>query len=131
MPWIGSDLKDHPFPFPLPWIWTPSTSLGCSKQSSLALNTSTLGAATTSLGSLFQCLTTNRVKNFFHVPSINLLPCSYYPLFHTLEKKPLSLFQLNIGLQLFHPKPLYNTLLKGEIKFRNFKIPATVTTIYL
>ena len=40
--------------------------------SSLALNASRKGAFTTSLGNLFQCLTTLTVKNFFLTSSLNL-----------------------------------------------------------
>ena len=40
--------------------------------SSLALNTAREGAATAPLGSLGQCLTTFRGKNFFFVPNLNL-----------------------------------------------------------
>ena len=40
--------------------------------SSLALNTSREGASTTSLGNLFQFLTTLTVKNFFLISNINL-----------------------------------------------------------
>ena len=40
--------------------------------SSLALNASRKGASTTSLGNLFQCLTTLTVNNFFLVSSPNL-----------------------------------------------------------
>jgi len=37
-----------------------------------ALNTSREGAATTSQGNLFQCLTTLLVKNFFLIANLNL-----------------------------------------------------------
>jgi len=42
--------------------------------SSLALNASRDGASTTSLGNLFQCVTTPWVKNFFLISNLNL-PC--------------------------------------------------------
>ena len=57
--------------------------------SSLALNASRDGASTTSLGNLFQCITTLCVKNFLLISNLNL-PC--------LSLKPfplvLSLFNL-------------------------------------
>ncbi|KAK4832092.1 hypothetical protein QYF61_020707 [Mycteria americana] len=48
--------------------------------SNLALNTSRDGAATTSLGNLFQGLTTLIVKNFFLISNLNLPSCSLKPL---------------------------------------------------
>ena len=42
--------------------------------SSLALNASRDGASTTSLGNLFQCITTLWVKNFLLISNLNL-PC--------------------------------------------------------
>jgi len=42
--------------------------------SSLALNASRDGASTTSLGNLFQCVTTLCVKNFLLISNLNL-PC--------------------------------------------------------
>jgi len=48
---------------------------------SLALNASREGASTTSLGNLFQCLTTPTVKNFFLISSLNLPSSSLKP-FH-------------------------------------------------
>ena len=41
--------------------------------SSLALNASRDGASTTSLGNLFQCVTTLWVKNFLLISNLNLL----------------------------------------------------------
>jgi len=40
--------------------------------SNLALNTAREGAATASLGNLFQHFTTLMVKNFFLIPNLNL-----------------------------------------------------------
>jgi len=45
--------------------------------SSLTLSASRDGASTTSLGNLFQCLTTLTVKDFFLISSLNTAaPCS-------------------------------------------------------
>jgi len=65
--------------------------------SSLALNTSRDGAATTSLGYLCQHLTTLRVKNFFFLSKLNLLSLSLNPLplvlsLQALIKGPSSAF---------------------------------------
>ena len=59
--------------------------------SSLALNASREGTSTTSLGNLFQCLTTLTVKNFFlisslNLPSSSLKPLSLVLLLHVLTK---------------------------------------------
>jgi len=43
------------------------------------LNSKRLGAMTTSLGSLFQCVTTLSVKNLFLMSSLNLPYCSLTP----------------------------------------------------
>uniref|UniRef100_A0A8D0EWZ9 GDNF family receptor alpha like n=1 Tax=Strix occidentalis caurina TaxID=311401 RepID=A0A8D0EWZ9_STROC len=60
-------------------------SKSCFTPSNLALNTSREGASTTSLGNLFQCLTTLMLKNFFLISNLNLLlsvqnryPSSYH-----------------------------------------------------
>jgi len=47
--------------------------------SSLALNASRDGASTTSLGYLFQCVTTLWVKNFFLISNLNLACLSLKP----------------------------------------------------
>ena len=61
--------------------------------SNLALNTSTEGASTTSLGNLFWCLTALMVKNFFFMANLNLLCFSLkalplVPSPHALVKSP-------------------------------------------
>jgi len=48
--------------------------------SSLALNTAREGAATVSLGNLFQCLATLTEKNFFLISNLNLPSFSLKPL---------------------------------------------------
>jgi len=48
--------------------------------SSLALSTAREGAATASLGNLFLCLTTLRVKNFFLISNLKLPSFSLKPL---------------------------------------------------
>jgi len=58
-----------------------------------ALNTAREGAATASLGNLFQCFTTLTVKNFFFVSNLNLPSFSLKPLplvlsLHALVKCP-------------------------------------------
>ena len=66
--------------------------------SSLALNASRDGASTTSLGNLFQCVTTLCVKNFLLISYLNL-PC--------LSLKP---FPLALSLSTFIsvvPTPVY------------------------
>jgi len=65
--------------------------------SSLALNTSREGAATTFLGNLCQCLTTVIVKNFFLIsnlklPSFSLKPLTLFLPLHALVKSPSSAF---------------------------------------
>jgi len=53
---------------------TPPSGPGCLKPpgcSSLALNASKEGACTTSLGNLFQCLTTLTIENFFLISGLN------------------------------------------------------------
>jgi len=80
MVWVGRDLEDHLVPTPLPWAGTPSTRPGCYPvPSNLALNTAREGAATASLGSLFQCFTTLTVKNFFLISNLNLPSFSLQP----------------------------------------------------
>ena len=64
---------------------------------SLALNASREGASTTSLGNLFQCLTTLTVQNFFLISSLNLPSSSLklvplVLLLHALIKSPSSAF---------------------------------------
>ena len=98
MVWVGRDLSDHLVATPLPGAGTPSTRPGYSKHpSNLALNTSSDGASTTSLGNLFQCLTTLPVQNFFltsnlNLPSFSLKPLCLVLLLHGLVKSPSPAF---------------------------------------
>jgi len=80
MVWVGRDLKDHLVPTP------PAMSRDIFHQprvlrapSNLALNTAREGAATASLDSLGQCLTTLMVKNFFLTSDLNLPSFSLEP----------------------------------------------------
>ncbi|KAK4814468.1 hypothetical protein QYF61_018986 [Mycteria americana] len=57
--------------------------------SNLTLNVSRDGASTTSLGNLFQCLTTLMVKNFFLKSSLNLPSLSLKPLLLVLSQQAL------------------------------------------
>ena len=89
---VGRDLTDHLVPAPLPWTGTPSTRV-LRAPSNLALNTAREGAATASLGNLFQGLTTLMVKNLFLISNLNLPSFSSepFPLVlspHTLVKSP-------------------------------------------
>ena len=76
MTWVGRDLKDHQAPTSLMWV-------GCSHQHgwlrAMALSTPRDGASTTSMGSLFQSLTTLRVKNFLLISNLNLPSFSLKP----------------------------------------------------
>jgi len=65
--------------------------------SNLALNTAREGAATASLGNLFQFLNTLRVKSFFllsnlNLPSFSLKPLSLVLSLHDLVKSPSPAF---------------------------------------
>lgn len=84
MAWVGRNLKDHLVSTPLRWTRTPFTRSGCSgPPSNLTLNTARDEASTIFLGTLFQCLTTLTVTNFFLKSNLNLLPLSWkaFPLF--------------------------------------------------
>ncbi|KAK4833105.1 LOW QUALITY PROTEIN: hypothetical protein QYF61_027771 [Mycteria americana] len=65
------------------------TSLTRSAPSNLTSNVSRDGASTTSLGNLFQCLTTLIVKNFFLKSSLNLPSLSLKPLLLVLSQQAL------------------------------------------
>jgi len=88
--------------------------------SNLALNTARQGAATASLGNLFQCLTTLTVKNFFLIsnlklPSFSLKPFTLALSLHTLVKSPspslLCPLQVLEGCYKVSPEP---ALLQAE-----------------
>ena len=67
MSWVERDLKDHQVPIPChrQCCQPPQLILRLSRvPSNMALNTSRDRASTTSLGSLFQYLTTLSVNNF-------------------------------------------------------------------
>ena len=97
---VGRDLKGHEAPTPMPQAGPPTSTPNTRTRlprapSNRALNTYRDGAATTSLGSLFQHLTILIVKNFpltsnLNLPSFNLkpfplvlLPC-YLPLWRVV-----------------------------------------------
>ncbi|KAK4827187.1 hypothetical protein QYF61_015149, partial [Mycteria americana] len=70
--------------------------------SNLTLNVSRDGASTTSLGNLFQCLTTLTVKNFFLKSSLNLPSLSLKPLLLVLS--PQALLKILEGCYKVSPK---------------------------
>ena len=83
------------------------------------LNTST--ASTTSLGNLFQCLTTLIVKNVFLISNLNLPTFSLKPLLfvvslHALVKKSLSSFLVGLlqGLEGCYKVSPQSSLLQTE-----------------
>jgi len=94
MVWVGRDLEDHLVPTPLAMsrdIFHQPRLLRA--PSNLALNPAREGAATASLGSLCQCLTTLMGKNFFLISHLNLPSFSLEPFplvlsLHTLVKSP-------------------------------------------
>jgi len=63
--------------------------------SNLALKTFREGASTTSLGNLFQCLTTLTEKNFFLISNLNLLSFSLKLLPLVLSLQALVKLSLN------------------------------------
>ena len=70
---VGRDHIGHLVPIPPLWAVTPSNGPGCSKpHPTWPWTLSRSGASTTSLGNLFQCLTTLRVKTFFLMSNLNL-----------------------------------------------------------
>ena len=91
---VERDFKDHLVPTP------PALSRDVFHQtrllrapSNLALNTAREGAATASLGNLFQCFTTLMLKNFFQTSNLNLPSFSLQPFplvlsLHTLVISP-------------------------------------------
>ncbi|KAK4827794.1 hypothetical protein QYF61_021747 [Mycteria americana] len=72
--------------------------------SNLALNNSRDGASTTSLGNLFQCLTTLIVKNFFPISNLNLPSFSLKPLPLVLSLRALERY--SSPLIIFMAPPL-------------------------
>ena len=97
MVWAGRDLSDHLVP-------TSAIGTDASHQTrlftapcSLAFNASREGACTTSLGNLFQWLTTLTVKHYFlvsspNLPSSSLKPFPLVPSQHALIKCPSPAF---------------------------------------
>ncbi|KAK4810670.1 hypothetical protein QYF61_007470 [Mycteria americana] len=77
--------------------------------SNLTLNVSRDGASTTSLGNLFQCLTTLIVKNFFLKSSLNLPSLSLKPLLLVLSQQ--ALLKILEGCYKVSPEP---SLLQAE-----------------
>ena len=76
----GRYLKDHYVSTPLPWAGTPPTRPGCSKPHPGWPWTFTEMGHSVSLGSLFQCLSTLKLKNFFLMSNLNLLSSILKPL---------------------------------------------------
>lgn len=101
LPWTGGPTtrSDAPTPHPA-WL--------------LTLNVSKDGTSTTSLGSMFQCLTTLNVKNFFLITNLNfpLSIWNHFPLFYgtvigsefSLEWK-IDHYSLVLPLWLHSPAP--------------------------
>ncbi|KAK4810857.1 hypothetical protein QYF61_008829 [Mycteria americana] len=79
------------------------------QKSNLTLNVSRDGASTTSLGNLFQCLTTLTVKDFFLKASLNLPSLSLKPLFLVLSQQ--ALLKILEGCYKVSPQP---SLLQAE-----------------
>ncbi|KAK4823599.1 hypothetical protein QYF61_003799 [Mycteria americana] len=101
--------------------------------SNLTLNVSRDGASTTSLGNLFQCLTTLIIKNFFLISSLNLSSFSLKPLLLFLSLQallkslfPLSRFkpsrQLSTTQLLAHPPSLPPWWDRGENQKKKVKV---------
>jgi len=81
MAWVEKEHNDHRVSTALLCAGSPTTRPGCPEPRP-ALNVSRDGASTTSLGNLFQCVTTLCVKNFLLISNLDL-PC--------LSFKPFSL----------------------------------------
>lgn len=77
MVWIRRDLKKNIQFQSQPWA---GTSPKLTASSSLALSSSRLGASATSLGHLFQCLTSIMGKNVFLMSDLSQAPSSWKPL---------------------------------------------------
>ena len=95
MVWVGRDFRSSGCNVPAVSMDTYHKSRLLKAPSSLALNTSRTPA--TSLGNLFQCLTTLIVKNFFLLSNLNFPSFSLKPLLlvlslHTLVKTLSSFF---------------------------------------
>jgi len=90
--------------------------------SNLALSTAREGAATASLGSLGQCLTTLMVKNFFLISNLNLPSFSLEPFplvlsLHTLVKSPSPLQTSWRGFKDRGLVQEVNELCKDEVQY--------------
>jgi len=73
--------------------------------SSLALNASRSGASTTSLGNLFQCVTTLCVKNFFLISNLNLPCLSLKSLCNMQNHYPIcKILYFSVGLNANHKR---------------------------
>ncbi|KAK4810863.1 hypothetical protein QYF61_008835 [Mycteria americana] len=97
----GFDQEAGPF--------TKKLEEGVAQKSNLTLNVSRDGASTTSLGNLFQCLTTLTVKDFFLKASLNLPSLSLKPLFLVLSQQ--ALLKILEGCYKVSPQP---SLLQAE-----------------
>ena len=79
MLWVGRDLEDPSVPPPCHGQGPLPPAQGAPSPDNLALNPAREGAATASLGSLGQGLTTLTGKNFFLISNLHLLSFSVKP----------------------------------------------------